>query len=99
MNDPGAARPLTPTGPFQLLSNPKQSNRSARYYQRPMRSIFYQGGGNARRCHMLTLCKSTVLDAAFLAEVAIAANADRATTSAAGTSPTPPAVPLPQAPG
>ena len=43
---------------------------------------------------MLTLCKSTVLDAAFLAEVAIAANADRATTSAAGTSPTPPAVPI-----
>jgi hypothetical protein len=34
---------------------------------------------------MLTLCKSTVLGAAFLAGVAIAANADPASTSAAGT--------------
>jgi len=34
---------------------------------------------------MLTLCKSTVLAAAFLAGVAIAANADPASTSAAGT--------------
>jgi hypothetical protein len=34
---------------------------------------------------MLTLCKSTVLSAAFLAEVVIAANADPANTSAAGT--------------
>ena len=34
---------------------------------------------------MLTLCKSTVLSAAFLAGVAIAANADPASTSAAGT--------------
>jgi hypothetical protein len=34
---------------------------------------------------MLTLCKSTVLAAAFLAGVAIAANADPANTSAAGT--------------
>ena len=42
---------------------------------------------------MLTLCKSTVLGAAFLAGVAIAASADPASTSAAGTSPTPPAVP------
>ena len=33
---------------------------------------------------MLTLCKSTVLAAAFLAGVAIAANADLASTSAAG---------------
>jgi len=33
---------------------------------------------------MLTLCKSTVLAAAFLAGVAIAANADPANTSAAG---------------
>jgi len=33
---------------------------------------------------MLTLCKSTVLAAAFLAGVAIAANADPASTSAAG---------------
>ena len=32
---------------------------------------------------MLTLCKSTVLGAAFLAGVAIAANADPASTSAA----------------
>jgi hypothetical protein len=34
---------------------------------------------------MLTLCKSTVLAAAFLAGVAIAANAGPASTSAAGT--------------
>jgi hypothetical protein len=34
---------------------------------------------------MLTLCKSTVLGAAFLAGVVIAANADPASTSAAGT--------------
>jgi hypothetical protein len=34
---------------------------------------------------MLTLCKSTILAAAFLAGVAIAANADPASTSAAGT--------------
>ena len=34
---------------------------------------------------MLTLCKSTVLAAAFLAGVAIAASADPASTSAAGT--------------
>jgi hypothetical protein len=34
---------------------------------------------------MLTLCKSTVLGAAFLAGVAIAASADPASTSAAGT--------------
>jgi hypothetical protein len=34
---------------------------------------------------MLTVCKSTVLAAAFLAGVAIAANADSASTSAAGT--------------
>ena len=34
---------------------------------------------------MLTLCKSTVLGAAFLAGVAIAANADLAGTNAAGT--------------
>src|SRR5882757_4170960 len=34
---------------------------------------------------MFTLCKSTVLAAAFLAGVAIAANADPASTSAAGT--------------
>jgi hypothetical protein len=34
---------------------------------------------------MLTLCKSTVLAAAFLAGVAIAATADPASTSAAGT--------------
>jgi hypothetical protein len=34
---------------------------------------------------MLTLCKSTVLGAAFLAGVAIAAHADPASTSAAGT--------------
>ena len=34
---------------------------------------------------MLALCKSTVLGAAFLAGVAIAANADPASTSAAGT--------------
>ena len=34
---------------------------------------------------MLTLCKSPVLAAAFLAGVAIAANADPASTSAAGT--------------
>ena len=34
---------------------------------------------------MLTPCKSTVLAAAFLAGVAIAANADPASTSAAGT--------------
>ena len=34
---------------------------------------------------MLTLCKSTVLGAAFLAGAAIAANADPASTSAAGT--------------
>jgi hypothetical protein len=34
---------------------------------------------------MLTLCKSTVLGAAFLAGVAIAANADPASTNAAGT--------------
>jgi hypothetical protein len=34
---------------------------------------------------MLTLCKSTVLAAAFLAGVAVAANADPASTSAAGT--------------
>ena len=33
---------------------------------------------------MLTLCKTTVLGAAFLAGVAIAANADPASTSAAG---------------
>jgi hypothetical protein len=34
---------------------------------------------------MLTLCKSTVLAAAFLAGVVIAANADPASTSVAGT--------------
>jgi hypothetical protein len=34
---------------------------------------------------MLTLCKSTVLGAAFLAGVGIAASADPASTSAAGT--------------
>jgi hypothetical protein len=34
---------------------------------------------------MLTLCKSMVLGSAFLAGVAIAANADPASTSAAGT--------------
>jgi len=34
---------------------------------------------------MLTVCKSTVLAAAFLAGVAIAANANPASTSAAGT--------------
>ena len=34
---------------------------------------------------MLTLCKSTILGAAFLAGVAIAANADPASTGAAGT--------------
>jgi hypothetical protein len=34
---------------------------------------------------MLTLCKSTILGAAFLAGVAIAAHADPASTSAAGT--------------
>jgi hypothetical protein len=34
---------------------------------------------------MLTLCKSTVLATAFFAGVAIAANADPASTSAAGT--------------
>jgi hypothetical protein len=34
---------------------------------------------------MLTLCKSTILAAAFLAGVAIAASADAASTSAAGT--------------
>jgi hypothetical protein len=34
---------------------------------------------------MLTLCKSTILGAAFLAGVAIAATADPASTSAAGT--------------
>ena len=34
---------------------------------------------------MLTLCKSTALGAAFLAGVAIAASADPASTSAAGT--------------
>jgi hypothetical protein len=34
---------------------------------------------------MLTLCKSTVLGGAFLAGVAIAANEDPASTSAAGT--------------
>jgi len=34
---------------------------------------------------MLTLCKSTVLAAAFLAGVVIAANADPASTNAAGT--------------
>jgi hypothetical protein len=34
---------------------------------------------------MLTLCKSMILGAAFLAGVAIAANADPASTSAAGT--------------
>ena len=34
---------------------------------------------------MLTLCKSTVLGAAFLAGIALAANADPASTSAAGT--------------
>jgi hypothetical protein len=34
---------------------------------------------------MLTLCKSTVLGAAFFAGIAIAANADPASTSAAGT--------------
>jgi hypothetical protein len=38
---------------------------------------------------MLTLCKSTVLAAAFLAGVAIAANADPASTSAAGTAANP----------
>jgi hypothetical protein len=34
---------------------------------------------------MLILCKSTIMGAAFLAGVAIAANADPASTSAAGT--------------
>jgi hypothetical protein len=34
---------------------------------------------------MLTLCKSTILGAAFFAGVVIAANADPASTSAAGT--------------
>ena len=34
---------------------------------------------------MLTLCKATVLSAAFLAGIAIAANADPASTSAAAT--------------
>src|SRR6266436_3677409 len=48
-----------------------------------LRRVYSIGGGNARRCHMLTLCKSTILGAAFLAGVAIAASADPASTSAA----------------
>jgi hypothetical protein len=68
---------------LRLLSNPEWSIRCKRYYQKSVPSALYQGGGNARRCH--TLCKSTVLGAAFLAGLAIAANADPASTSAAGT--------------
>src|SRR5258706_358412 len=46
---------------------------------------------------MLTLCKSTVLGAAFLAGVAIAANAYPASTSAAGTGANPASRSPPQA--
>src|ERR1700720_2723053 len=74
-----------PQKPLRLLSNPEWSIRSKRYYQKSVPSALYQGGGNARRCHVLTLCKSTVLGAAFLAGLAIAAKADPASTSAAGT--------------
>jgi hypothetical protein len=48
---------------------------------------------------MLTLCKSTILGAAFLAGVAIAASADPGSTSAAGTAANPASGSQPQGRG